>query len=593
MDETRNASAPSHASHEDALPETRTPELEAAIKAAGVWVNQLARTLKTCRLYDANNPTVIRFRDDLAAALRKHLAEHGPLTLRFASDDVLCEEESLYPARSRDDNLALIFHRDGVRSLGFRPGVENREVDALLDSVLQVSGQNLGQDDLVTLLWEANLMHVDIDYVPAEGGMGSGTAVEGEMVPWPVQDGGGVTDDSGVTGVESPAVIEEAPVADAPTRSDDWSTGELTVEIEAGFEELEFLSRSEVDRFIAEYRAEHEVPLVTAVIAIAHAYLGAGARDEDRGDLGRFAPRVVRQCVSQGAWLEAREALRLVRACGESEEFSIDAFAQELLQPISVSGTVEHLDQQDSAGILDFIGFARELGDPAVDWLNLVLAESQQRRTRRHLAEAIANLCRETPERLAPWLSDPRWYVVRNVVHILGWIGGNAIVGLLQSALRHPDPRVKQEVVAALGQVDTRLARPLLVRLLDGADTRMFCAVMHQLASARDASTARLVLGYLLDPEFEQRPTEERRAVYSTLGACGGDEVVADLEAELHKGNWFTRNPEPHRQSIARVLARIGTPLARMVLDRGSQSRRGPVKIACDLANQGGLQPGE
>jgi hypothetical protein len=101
------------------------------------------------------------------------------------------------------------------------------------------------------------------------------------------------------------------------------------------------------------------------------------------------------------------------------------------------------------------------------------------------------------------------------------------------------------------------------------------------------------VLGYLLEPGFEQRPTEERRSVYSTLGACGGDEVVADLEAELHKGNWFTRNPESHRQAIARVLARIGTPLARMVLERGTQSRRGPVKTACDVALQGGLQAGD
>jgi hypothetical protein len=591
MDETRNASAPSHASAEDAPPSPRTPEQEAAVKAAGVWVNQLARTLKTCRLYDANNPTVIRFRDDLAAALRKHLAEHGALTLRFASDDVFCDDESLYPARSRDDNMALIFHRDGVRTLGFRPGVEDREVDALLDSVLQVSGQNQQQDDLVTLLWEANLGHIDVDYVPAEGDMGSAAVAEGEMVPWPVQ--GAATDDGGVTSVESPAVVDEGGAAGATSRSDDWTTGDLTVEIEAGFEELEFLSRSEVGRFLEEYRAEHEVPLVTAVIAIAHAFLAADARPEDRVDLGRFAPRVLRQCVTHGAWIEAREALRLLRVCGDGGDFSLDAFAQELLQPISVSGTVERLDQQESAAVLDFIAFARELGDPAVDWLNLVLAESQQRRTRRLLAEAIANLCRETPERLAPWLADPRWYVVRNVVHILGWIGGNAIVGLLQAALRHPDPRVKQEVVAALGQVDPRLARPLLVRLLNGADTRMFCAVMHQLASTRDASTARLVLGYLLEPEFEQRPNEERRSVYSTLGACGGDEVVADLEAELHKGNWFTRNPESHRQAIARVLARIGTPLARMVLERGTQSRRGPVKSACDIALQGGLQAGD
>jgi len=39
------------------------------------------------------------------------------LTFRFVSDDVTCDGESLYPARSRDDNLAYPFHRDGVRGL--------------------------------------------------------------------------------------------------------------------------------------------------------------------------------------------------------------------------------------------------------------------------------------------------------------------------------------------------------------------------------------------------------------------------------------------------------------------------------------------
>ena len=54
------------------------------------------------------------------------------------------------------------------------------------------------------------------------------------------------------------------------------------------------------------------------------------------------------------------------------------------------------------------------------------------------------------PARLAPWISDPRWYVVRNVVHILGWVGGAGVVPLLQNAVKYPDPRVTAEVVSAL-----------------------------------------------------------------------------------------------------------------------------------------------
>src|SRR5512134_4016972 len=76
--------------------------MDPAVKAAGVWLHLFARTLKTCRLYDSGNPTVVKFRDELGEALTRLLAERGPVTYRFAAEDVTCEGQSLYPARSRD-----------------------------------------------------------------------------------------------------------------------------------------------------------------------------------------------------------------------------------------------------------------------------------------------------------------------------------------------------------------------------------------------------------------------------------------------------------------------------------------------------------
>ncbi|MFI5372644.1 MAG: HEAT repeat domain-containing protein, partial [Candidatus Eisenbacteria bacterium] len=361
---------------------------------------------------------------------------------------------------------------------------------------------------------------------------------------------------------------------------------ELTAEIEAGFAELEALSGDQVPRFLAEYGTERGVSAATTALAIARACLTTGVVQEDRDEFARFIPRLLRMSVADGAWLEAREALTLLEDMG-SDEWSPSTLTQEMMQPISISSMRERIDQQEPADVADFIAFIRSLGDPGVDLLNLVLAESEQRRNRRAIAEAIADLCRNNPERLAPFLSDRRWFVVRNIVHILGWIGGDSIVGMLQVAMRHPEPRVRQEIAAALGNVPPRLARPLLLKLLDGADSRMFCAVLHQLSGERHGPTAKLLLGYLVDPGFETRPTEEKRAIYSTLGAVGGDEIVSELEAELFRGNWFSRTQDTHRQAVARVLARVGTPQARQVLERGATSRRVQVRQACELAIMG------
>lgn len=551
------------------------PAQDNAVKAASAWLNQFARTLKTCRLYDAQNPTVIRFREDLGAALRRVLDEYGALRYRFTSEDVFYEEASLYPARTRDDNFALPFYRDGIRTITFERGVDARELGALVDALLRVTGQSDADDDLVTLLWEANLQNVQIDYVPQEGEIGGGTTQEtGEIVPWPTA-GAGEEEEGG-----EEASADDGTAEPTTGRSDDWAVGDQTVEIEAGFEELDTLAPGELARFRDEYQAEHAVSPVTATLAIANAILASELNTDDRREIAAFLPRVLRQAVGHGSWLEAREAVCLLGECGDGA-WSAERFLQELQQPISVSSVVERIDQLDASAVVDMVGFARGLGDAAVDWLMLLLAESQSKRNRRMLAEAIADLCRERPERLAPHLSDPRWYVVRNTVHILGWIGGNRIAGLLESVLRHPEVRVRHEAVAALGQVEYRIARPLLLRLLDTTDARLFSAVLHQLSVERDPSTARLLLALMQDERFEERSVEEKRAIYSALSSTGGDEVLPDLEADLHRTSWFSRAQEAHRQAIARIVARIGTPLARVVLERGAQSRRGPVKKAC------------
>lgn len=549
---------------------------DATLKAAAWWVAQFARTLKTCRLYDASNPTVVKFRDELASSASRLTEEHGPLALRFESDDVTLDGESLHPARSREDNLAYPFHRDGVRGLTLQPGVGPAEIAAIVDAVLAVTGPNRDDgDDLVTLLWESNLKHVEIDYIPAEGDVGAedASAESGTLLPWPT-----------VAGAEPEPQAEAAAPEGAPReRSEDWSVGESTVEVEAAYVELDALATAEVERFRAEYAREHEVPPVTAALAIAAACGRAKATEGDRAEIGRFVPRVLRGALATGAWTEARGAMRELREQAPPD-WSEETLVQEMLQPVSVQRTVDTLDAQDEAKLAEFVALAADLGDPGVDWLTLVLSESQRRSTRLVLAQALAVRCRENPERLAPWLADGRWYVVRNIVHILGWIGGAGVTGLLGTALRHPDARVREQVVGALANVELKLARPLLVRAIDGADTRIFCQVLHLLSRGRDAATARFVFAFLQQERFATRPAEERRAIYAALASVGGDEIVNDLEAELLCTNWFDKQIEIHRHNVARCLARIGTPRARAALERAAQSKRAPVKLAAQSA---------
>lgn len=575
--------------HEDDEPHVRGgTSLPPAIQAAALWLRLFARTVKTCRLYDAANPTVLRFREELAQALDRTLAEHGPITYRFTDHEIACDEHVVYGARSREDNLAFAFYRDGVRGLTLRPGVSDVECRSLVDSLLAVTGQNLDGDDLVTLLWEANLRHVDVDYIPAEGEAGAESATvgtpddgAGPLLPWPV-----ATESDGPAGAGDGRTTRGHDDTEAHgERSEDWALGESPDEVEATFAELDFMASDETRRFMAEYDAERRVPPATAALAVAYACLHTEVTEDDRREMTLFLPRVLRAAIAAGSWGDARETLRLLREANTGE-WSDETFTQEVLQPVSVTRVVERLDAQGPAAVAEFLALAHELGPAALDWLTLVLSESQTRMTRQVVAEAIAARVKQDPARIAPWLNDPRWYVVRNVVHILGWVGGPAIVPLLQTAVRYPDPRVVAEVVHALQHVELRLARPVLIKAIEGADPKLFLQILHSLSAARDPAVARYVVAFLEQDRFLKRPAEERRAIYAAIASTGGDEVVPELAEQLHGGKWFDREQEIHRHAVARCLLRIDTPKAIAVLEAGAQSNRAPVRQACEAALQ-------
>jgi hypothetical protein len=333
---------------------------DATVKAAAGWIAQFGRTLKTCRLYDASNPAVIKFREELTQAAMRLVSECGAITYRFEATDVTLEGVSLYPARSREDNLAYPFHRDGVRGITLTPAVEPREIDALVDAVLAVTGQNLDDDDLVTLLWEANLRHLEIDYIPAQGEVGSGGAPaagasnEGPLLPWPTS-----TEEKDE---KRERAADESGEGDGTGRSEDWMMGDYTVEVEASFVELDTLAPLEVERFRREFTQEHLVSPVTTALAIAIACVNANALPEDRREMARFLPRVLRGALAMGMWVEAGEALRTLRGLAQPD-WSEETFVQELLQPVSITRVVERLDGQEPTLLPGYLELAHDLGD--------------------------------------------------------------------------------------------------------------------------------------------------------------------------------------------------------------------------------------
>jgi hypothetical protein len=553
---------------------------DAVIQEITAWVGQLVRTVKTSRLYDEANPTVVRFREDLMSSLTALLDRRGVLRLEVTSSTLSYSGREVHAARSRDDNLAGILHRDGIRVLTIEPGIGAREVESLLEQILYVTGPAAGDDDLVTLLWDADLPHVIIETVPIEGeadGASEDDADTAPSVAWPKQE----------RGTAPLSVGDGASASDVP-RSDDWTPTEHPADLEEAFDELESKALFEIARFQEGYDAGLGEPVATGATRILRDCLASDLTAADREELVEFIPRVLREALALGDWITATESLRQIRTC--DPQWSVEEFSRNLSGPqaITTRKVIAALDRQDQKGMESFLAMSRQFGAPLAEWLMYVLAGSEQARVRRPLARTIAELVADHPERIVPWLADERWYVVRNVVHILGWIGGDGIASHLRASSGHPEARVRYEVVAGLSQISPAAARPILVEMVKEVDPQLFGMIVHQLGMDDHPSIAGKLTELLRADDFPGRSEEERRALFLAI-ATRGDAVLPALETELnHQGGLFSRRPDLDRTAIALCIARIGTPAAKAALERGARSNRGPVRKACRIAGASG-----
>jgi HEAT repeat protein len=563
-----------------------------AAQEAANWVDQLQRTLKVSRLYDHANPTVVRFQQDLATSLAGLVTRRGALALQVGSTAISYAGHPVLTARSHDDNLAGVLHRDGIRVLTIEPGVEARELEALIGLILQVTGPAAGDDDLVALLWDANLPHVLIESAPLEGEADGGSE-RGDELPtgsaWPKQESGALPPpSSNAESQERGGAPLSAGGADAAaSRSDDWTTGENAGDLERAFEGLEASALTEIARFQHEHETRLGERVSTGVMRLLTDCFADDLTAADREEFAAFVPRVLRESLGLGDWAAASGALRLLRAC--DPDWTAEGFSQELCNAFAVTtrGVVGCLDREDRDGIEAFLALAVEFGPPLAEWLMHVLAESQQMQVRRPLARTIGELLVGHPETMIPWLTDPRWYVVRNAVHILGWIGAEESANYLRVPAEHAEVRVRREVVAALGQLSHEAARPILMAMAAAAEPPLFVTIVRQMAVDDHAAVQDWLLELLRSDTVARRSDEERRALFQAL-ATRGDAVLPALETEMNRGGLLSRRPEPDRTAIALCVARIGTPAAGTVLERGLRSGRAAVRKACSIAGAAG-----
>lgn len=138
-------------------------EAEARGRLASDVAIGLERVLKSFRQFGVRHKTSQGFLAEAHKRLGAFHAGQGELRLGVVGSDLIYEGQSVYSDPELRTSYPFLLFRDGIQRLVFEPGIEVDEVRVFCQllrdqSVLGTHVQM--EDDLVTLLWDADLAHV-------------------------------------------------------------------------------------------------------------------------------------------------------------------------------------------------------------------------------------------------------------------------------------------------------------------------------------------------------------------------------------------------------------------------------------------------
>ncbi len=552
-------------------------EDEALAEEVGELFTSLAKALRSYRIYEENNPVRQRFVGGLRDAFGSLWKGMDRLEVRIEEEQIRWREEVVHRAeKGGGDSLPFLFYRDGIREMTLLPGIEE-ELEPLLE-IVQTARRLKGEgDDLLTLLWHADLRHLRYQYVDLLD--------EGVEIP----ERGEGADSTQLRSV----LEEEAPERGSTLREDvpppkiDPENFNLT---------LYSLRPAELEELRDEVRREMERDLRQDVLDALFDRLEERENPGRQVDIIGILRTLLPNFLSRGALGSAARVLgeldRLLRAEGVLGSEAREA-AEELLGDIGGVQALGELVRALTDGSLspspeELAGFLRHLHTKALAPLLRSAETVDDRRLQRVIRDAIGQIARKRPSELTVLLEHDDAVVVRGAARLIGETGFTGAGAALGRLLTHEDREVRITAVESARMLRASSAAGALVNALTDRDDGVRAAAARAVGALRYRPALGALRSRVRGKEIRQAHRTEKIAFFEAYGLVGGGEAVEELD-ELLNGRGFLgrRQPEEIRASAALALGKMEVPRAMEALERAMGDDNPVVQAAVNRALRG------
>jgi HEAT repeat protein len=221
--------------------------------------------------------------------------------------------------------------------------------------------------------------------------------------------------------------------------------------------------------------------------------------------------------------------------------------------------------------------------DRAVKPLLKTLAEEEDLLLRKSIVEIVVRIGRPAVPVILENLNDARWFMVRNMVTILGSLGLPDLAPHVATTLSHPDLRVKKEAIKALSKLPHPSAIISLGELCFFPEETVALTATAAMSAKKESEAVLILYRRAVEKRFFFPSYRLAHEAIDSLRTIGTDEAVTALEEILRtKAIRETQRFRAMKSHALRSISKIRGENAREALRRCAKTPEGYLRIEAE-----------
>jgi HEAT repeat protein len=565
------------------MPLVEGMETDEELLLARDLTSAFVKAIKAFRFYPPDNPTLKGFRDQLLKKFQFFLNKYQSFVIQVGEYDLSFKSRILYENKDVKSSLAFSLYKDGLREIRFMKGLEEWEVQGVIDILKHSENINQLEDDIVTMMWEKDFVH--ISYLATDEFLEETPVVIPDNVdqfrknlvfkPLAHHVEVELAEEGSEEGVDLDEILSKVIEGPLPFVSD---------------RSVYLLTSDEVEGLRKDVESEVDPTFVFNIADILFEILALEKEREPYHDAVNILIKILDAFLTLGEFTKATgllERVYIILKTYDLQNWQIESI-QKIIMEAGEEVRIERIGkvlEREEVRLEDVNAYLSLLQKNSIKPLIKLLGELKNSKARRVFCDALAEIGKNAIEMFTPFIDDRRWYLVRNIIYILGRIGKEQSLPYIQKAFNHEENRVRREAIQALGLIGGPKAIGLLVKALTDNDVRIRCMAAINLGKGGKKVGLIPLLEVVQSKDFYKREPAEIKAFFNAIGMVGSNEAVPVLQQLLERKSWFGRGKTDEiRMGAANALAAIGTPDAKAILEEGKNSKDESIREACTQA---------